>query len=72
MSKTEKLAIEADMIVEGIAFKVNNEYIDVVNLRNIRYRSKYRKADLKLVASNMSDESIEKVTEILKKNHEFL
>lgn len=71
MTKTEEIAAKAKIIVDGIAFTNKNNWIYAVNLHCIKYRAKFS-TDGKLIATNMSDNAIKKIKDILKDNKEFL
>jgi hypothetical protein len=70
-SKTERIADEAKMIVDGIAFKVVGDYIYAINLKNIHYRAKISK-DMKIISTNMSDSAIKHTKEVLRLNIDFM
>lgn len=71
MTKTEEIATKAKIIVDGIAFTKNDNWIYAVNLHCIKYRAKFSENG-KLIATNMSDDTIKKIKDILKDNMEFL
>lgn len=70
-SQRQEIADGADIIVSGIAFTKKDEYIYAVNLHNTQYRAKFS-MNKKLISSNMSDESIRNIINILTNNMEFL
>lgn len=71
MTKTEKIADSAKIIVDGIAFSVSGDKIYVVNLHSLKYRACFSKKG-KLLYSNMSEKTLKRVNETLNDNMEFL
>lgn len=71
MTKTEKLADSAKIIVDGIAFSVSEDKIYAVNLHSLKYKACFSKGG-KLLYSNMSEKELKVINETLKDNMEFL
>ncbi|MCD8027922.1 MAG: hypothetical protein LUF02_04525 [Erysipelotrichaceae bacterium] len=72
MINIKKVADEADMIINGYAFKlINNQYIRVLNL-NYTSSAAFLDKDAKILETSMDDIEMEIVCNYLKDNFEYL
>lgn len=71
MPELEKIANEADMIVNGYAFKSENGNIRILNLNNPK-KALVLSSEEKILETTMDDIEIHIVQSMLEKNREFL
>ncbi len=70
--RVRKIADEAKIIVDCIAFTKKDDYIYAVNLENIHERTQFSCIELQVISTNMSEKAIRYVKKLLKRNIDFL
>lgn len=73
MNKTEKYALDAKMVVDGIAFiesKDKSKFL-VVNLNNVHYKALLDR-QMRVITTNMSKKFLSHLENILKVNKKYL
>jgi hypothetical protein len=71
MTKTEQYMERAKIVVAGLAVIEGEDDFLVVNLNSPHYKSVFTK-DGRLIITNMSQKSVDKVSKMLSKNMKYL
>ena len=71
MPEVEKIAEEADLIVNGYSFKVDKNNVKILNLNN-PVKALVVKNDFTILETTMDDIEIHIVKQYLERNKEFL